>query len=72
MVTTTLEWVCDDILQAFCHALQKTFVVKHRAVLGPDSRDDKKISLLNRTISWVDGNISTQHLTWEADARHVQ
>eukprot|EP00973_Karenia_brevis_P067122 9335041-Karenia_brevis.AAC.1 len=27
--------------------------------------------MLNRTITWVDGDVTKEHLRWEADERHI-
>ena len=36
-------------------------------VLGPDEGDKKEVNILNRLITWVDG----QGITYEADPRHA-
>jgi hypothetical protein len=47
--------------------LQKVWLVKVRATLGPDPEDDKEVSILNRVIRW-----SHSSLLYEADPRHVE
>ena len=41
--------------------------MKVRAVLGPESSDDKEISILNRVVRWAE-----DCLLYEADPRHVE
>ncbi len=48
-------------------SLSKHWIVKVRAVLGPDAADDKEVSILNRIVRW-----GSQELFYEADPRHVE
>ena len=54
-----LEWVADD--------LRKVWIIKVRATLGPEPKDDKEASILNRVVRWCD-----DCLLYEADPRHVE
>ena len=56
-----------DSLLGISAALQKVWLVKVRAMLGPEKGDDKEISILNRVVRWCD-----DHLLYEADPRHVE
>ena len=47
--------------------LSKHWIVKIRAVMGPDAGDDKEVSVLNRILRW-----ESQELCYEADPRHVE
>ena len=47
--------------------LRQHWVIKVRAVLGPELRDDKEVSILNRVVRWVTGGVE-----YEADPRHVE
>jgi len=47
--------------------LQKVWLIKVRATLGPEPSDDKEVSILNRVIRW-----SHSSLLYEADPRHVE
>ena len=48
-------------------SLQKVWLVKVRATLGPEATDDKEVSILNRVIRWTE-----DALLYEADPRHVE
>ena len=48
--------------------ISKRFVVKFKARLGPDKKDDKSVRVLNRIIDWVDG----VGIRYEADQRHAE
>jgi hypothetical protein len=54
-----LEKVADD--------LRKVWIIKVRAMLGPEPGDDKEVSILNRIVRWCD-----DCLLYEADPRHVE
>ena len=54
-----LRWVAEE--------LKRVWLVKARAVMGPEAGDDKEVSILNRVVQWRE-----QGLTYEADPRHVE
>ena len=56
-----------DALKEVTAGLQKVWLVKVRATLGPEPEDDKEVSILNRVIRWAEGS-----LLYEADPRHVE
>ena len=56
----------QDQLMWFREQLKKRFQVKLRGMLGPSSKDDKEITILNRTVSWDKNGI-----TYKVDPRHV-
>ena len=56
-----------DALKEVTAALQKVWLVKVRATLGPEEKDDKEVSILNRVIRWTHSS-----LLYEADPRHVE
>ena len=58
----------------WCHlVLQKSMLLKRRAMLGPDPEDDKAIRLLNRIVEWhPEANGVREHITYEPEPRHVQ
>ena len=56
-----------DSLSEISVALKKVWLVKIRAILGPESGDDKEVSILNRVVRW-----EKDHLRYEADPRHVE
>jgi len=59
-------------LLEFFDKLNKALIVKNRGILGPAKDDLKNISMLSRTISWIDGvRGEPDKLVWEADSRHV-
>jgi hypothetical protein len=62
----TVSGDCDD-LKKFAEDLGKKYLVKVRGVLGPDRRDLKEITLLNRVINWNEDSIDI-----EADPRHAE
>ena len=47
--------------------LKKYWMIKFRAVLGPEDKDDKETSILNRVVRWDRNGIE-----YEADPRHVE
>jgi len=47
--------------------LGKKYPVKVRAVLGPETGDDKEATILNRIVRWEHGEVS-----FEADPKHVK
>eukprot|EP00973_Karenia_brevis_P041928 5803671-Karenia_brevis.AAC.1 len=52
-----LEWVKG--------LMKSWFEIKVRAVLGPDSKDDKEVTILGRIVRWVEEGIE-----YEADPKH--
>ena len=56
-----------EALKGVTAALQKVWLVKVRATLGPEPTDDKEVSILNRVVRWCD-----DCLLYEADPRHVE
>jgi hypothetical protein len=42
-----------EALKMVAAALQKVWLVKIRAVLGPEASDDKEVSILNRVVRWA-------------------
>ncbi len=54
-------------LHSVAASLSKHWIVKIRAILGPDAGDDKEASILNRIVRW-----GSQELFYEADPRHVE
>lgn len=58
---------CDDQLDLCTKIMQDRYEVKIRGRLGPDSKDDKTITILNKCLEWkADG------IHYEADQRHVE
>ena len=53
-------------LEAMDAEMRKSFALKTE-ILGGDLGDTKSLKVLNRQISWKDGEIH-----WEADPRHVE
>ena len=47
--------------------LRQYWIIKVRAILGPDPKDGKEVSILNRGVRWASDNIE-----YEADPRHVE
>ena len=47
--------------------MEKLWLVKVRATLGPEASGDKEVSILNRVVRWCD-----DWLLYEADPRHVE
>eukprot|EP00971_Amphidinium_carterae_P098911 1956137-Amphidinium_carterae.1 len=43
-------------------------LIKRKALLGPEERDDKHAVILNRLVSWVPG----KGISIEADPRHAE
>ena len=56
-VESELLWLRDS--------LSKTFLIKDRGILGPESHNLKEIRLLNRVIAW-----EPDFIRYEADQRH--
>ena len=56
-----------EALEQITVALQKVWLVKVRATLGPEATDDKEVSILNRIVRWTEDS-----LLYEADPRHVE
>ena len=56
-----------DALKAIAEEMRQLWIVKVRAVLGPEPTDDKEVSILNRVVRW-----SKDCLLYEADPRHVE
>lgn len=54
-------------LDSIVSALQSHWIIKVRAVLGPDTGDAKEVSILNRVVRWQ-GDV----IEYEADPRHVE
>ena len=54
-------------LMWFREKVKEKFQVKFRGMLGPSSKDDKQVTILNRTVTWDKGGI-----TYKADPRHVE
>ena len=47
--------------------LSEKYPTKVRSAMGPESGDDKRATILNRIIRWVDGEVS-----FEGDPKHVE
>ena len=56
-----------ECLLEVAEALKKVWLVKVRAMLGPEANDDKEVSILNRVVRWCE-----DCLLYEADPRHVE
>ena len=56
-----------DALSRIPDELREFWLIKVRGLLGPDSTDDKEVSILNRVVRWENGDI-----LYEADPRHVE
>ena len=56
-----------DALKAIAKEMRQFWIVKVRAVLGPEPTDDKEVSIPKRVVRWTD-----DCLLYEADARHVE
>ena len=54
-------------LKAIAEEMRQFWIIKVRAVLGPEASDDKKVSILNRVLRWTE-----DCLLYEADPRHVE
>ena len=52
--------------------LSKSMVLKRRALLGPDARDTKNITFLNRILTWGKTADGLDKVDWETDPRHVE
>ena len=63
MATTSPSGVFDDIVKDF----KKYWIIKVRAILGPEQGDEKEVSILNRVVRWSSGVIE-----YEADPMHVK
>ena len=57
----------SESLKEIADAMTKFWLIKVRAVLGPELTDDKEVSILNRIVRW-----SEDCLLYEADPRHVE
>ena len=53
-------------LDWFRERIVKNFDVAFRGRIGPDIKDDKRVTLLNRVIEWTN-----QGIIYEADQRHA-
>ena len=51
--------------------LGRSMVLKRRALLGPDSTDDKQVTFLNRIVTYGRTAAGVDRVEWEADPRHV-
>eukprot|EP00973_Karenia_brevis_P014823 2023223-Karenia_brevis.AAC.1 len=45
--------------------MESWFEIKVRAVLGPEEKDDKEVTILGRLIRWTDEGVE-----YEADPKH--
>ncbi len=57
----------QEALEGVTKALQKVWLVKVRATLGPEPKDDKEVSILNRVVRRTE-----ECLLYEVDPRHVE
>ncbi len=57
----------EDELERIKMAMSKAYLMTVRGVLGPDLKDKKEITILNRKLVW-----SEVGLTYEADANHAK
>ena len=57
----------SDVFKEIANALRKYWIIKLRATIGPDAKDDKEVSILNRIVRWT-----TEGMEYEADPRHVE
>ena len=57
----------SDVFKEIADALRKYWIIKVRATIGPDPKDDKEVSILNRVVRWT-----TEGIEYEADPRHVE
>jgi len=56
----------ESQLNWFKAKINENFETKHRARLGPESKDDKAVRILNRIVTWTEDG-----LKYEPDQRHV-
>ena len=56
-----------EALKKVTEDLKKVWIMKVRAMLGPEPGDDKEVSILNRVVRWCD-----DCLLYEAVPRHVE
>lgn len=59
----------EDALNRLEEILRSRYQLKRLAVLGPEDKDDKEVTLLNRVIRYVDG--VRPSIEYEPDARHA-
>lgn len=57
----------EDDLERLRVAMSEAYLMTVRGVLGPDPKDQKEITILNRKLVWSEGG-----LTYEADANHAR
>ena len=57
----------QEQLEWFRKKIKERFQVKFRGILGPSVKDDKEVTILNRTVRWDKTGI-----TYKADPRHVE
>ena len=57
----------EEELKKCTKMMENEYVVKVRGLLGPDAKDDKSITILNRCVQWTSDGIQ-----YEADPRHVE
>ena len=58
---------CDDQLDFCTKMMTSEYDVKIRGRMGPDAKDDKSITILNRCVEW-----KTDGIHYEADPRHAE
>ena len=56
-----------DNLMWFRKMIKERFEAKFRGMLGPSNKDDKQVTILNRTVNWT-----REGITYKADHRHVE
>ncbi len=56
----------EDELQKVAAAMKGLYELKVRGILGDEAGDDKEITILSRTLKWLDGDITL------ADSKHVK
>ena len=54
-------------MRPIAEEMRQFWIIKVRAVLGPEASDDKEVSILNRVVCWT-----KDCLLYEADPRHVE
>ena len=55
--------VFDDVVKD----LKEYWIIKVRAILGPEQKDEKEVSILNRVLRWTNDGIE-----YEADPRQIE
>ena len=61
-----------DALSSYLDALRQRFIIKVRAILGPEPGHDKEVRMLNRVITYRVGTHGKPDVvTYEADQRHA-